>query len=103
MKRILVLFVAAILYTTPAFAAGAAHNATQGGGIKGGEQSKVVNVTTVKNAAVIASGKNSEANIGNVTNEGGKQSDVVNVTTLKNSAVIANDGGKTNIGNVTNK
>lgn len=100
MKRILVLFVAAMLFSAPAYAAGASHSG-QGG--KGGEQSKIVNVTTIKNGAVIANGQGSEANIGNVTNENGKQSNVVNVTTMKNAAVIANDGGKANIGNVKNK
>lgn len=100
MHRILLLAVAMLLISSPVLAAGAADSY---GNSKGGSQKDIVNITTVKNAAVIANGKGSEANIGNVTNENGKQEGVVNITTMKNSAVIANDGGKTNIGNVSNK
>ena len=98
--RILLLSAALMLISSPVLAAGAAGSY---GGSKGSTQKDIVNVTTVKNAAVIASGKGSEANIGNVTNENGKQEGVVNVTTMKNTAVIASDGGKANIGNVSKK
>lgn len=95
MRRILLLTAAIMLISSPVLAAGAAGSY---GGSKGGTQKNIVNVTTVKNTAVIASGKGSEVNIGNVSNEKAGQGGVVNVTT-QNSAVIASDGGKTNIGN----
>lgn len=95
MHRILLLTAAIMLISSPVLAAGAAGSY---GGSKGGTQKNIVNVTTVKNAAVIAGGKGSEVNIGNVSAENAGQGGVVNVT-AKNSAVIASDGGKTNIGN----
>lgn len=95
MRRILLLTAAIMLISSPVLAAGAAGSY---GGSKGGTQKNIVNVTTVKNTAAIASGKGSEVNIGNVSNEKAGQGGLVNVTT-QNSAVISSDGGKTNIGN----
>lgn len=100
MYRFIALALALSLFTAaPVFAAGAAHNNSS----SGGKQEKIVNITNVNNAAVIATGKNSESNLGVVSNEGGQQKEVVNITNMKNAVVVSTDGGKANVGSVINK
>lgn len=99
MYRLTALALALSLFTAaPVFAAGASHSSGSGG-----TQEKIVNITDVKNSAVIATGKNSEANFGVVSNEGGQQKNVVNITKMQNSVVVSTDGGKANVSSVINK
>ena len=102
MYRFIALALALSLFTAaPVFAVGAAHHKGPNG--SQGKQEKIVNITDVQNSAVIASGKNSKANVGVVSNEGGQQRDVVNITKMKNSVVVSQNGGEANVGTVTNK
>lgn len=93
MKRVIVLFVAAMLCAAPAFAAGKAGEAASGrqsgGTIKGS-----ANITTVTGSTLLNVGDENKTTIGGMkAANGGKIEGSANVTTMTGSTIL-NVGNK---------
>ena len=105
MKRLVVLFVAAMLYAAPAMAANSVvYKGAQGGqGAAQGSMEKVVNQTTFTGSTAVNNGTNNVMGVGNITNKG-KMKEVINQTTVKGSQTINNGTGNAmDLGGISNE
>ena len=89
MKRIALLFIAAMLAATPAFASGKSQQATQMTDPGKARQTNVMNETTVQGSQLMNIGKRNTMDVGVVSNSGnGDQTNVINETRVKNSTLM---------------
>ena len=105
MKRLVVLFVAAMLYAAPAMAANSVvYKGPQGGqGAAQGSMERVVNQTNFQNSTAVNNGKNNVMAVGTIDNKG-KMKEVINQTNVKNSQLINNgSNNEMRIGTITNQ
>lgn len=105
MKRLLVLFAAAMLLGTPAMAANSTimYKGPQGQGSAQGSMEKVINQTTVKDSQMINNGMDNRMSVGTIDNKG-KMKEVINQTDVKNTQMINNGtGNEMRVGTITNQ
>ncbi len=94
MKRIALLFIAAMLVSAPAFAAGASQSATVTRDRGQALQSNIQNQTDVTGSTLVNAGERNTMDIGGVSNQGGVQANVMNKTRITGSTVV--NAGKDN-------
>ena len=105
MKRIALLFIAAMLITAPAFAASSASTVYRSNEGKPGQATMQgnINQTNVKASEVINVGKDNTTKIGTMSNTGGYMTGNINQTEVTGSKVVnVGQGNTTEIGTMSN-